>query len=146
MEEEKKKVYFTKSKFVEMPRKATKGSIGYDGRLASNQRITIGPHARVTIDTGIHLQPDPDIYAQVMLRSSFGSKGVLLISGGLIDSDFRGPIKLKLMNLNPVNITIEPNQSYYQIVFKKSVPIELIETDHLDETERNHEGFGSTGF
>lgn len=130
-----------------MPHRATKGSAGYDGFLPRNQRVILKPHGMTCVNTGVRLQPPEEIYCEIKLRSSFGSQGIYLASGGLIDTDYTGTIKLILFNLTQEPIVIKPDVAFYQIVFHKHVDVPLlvdVQLPDLEPTQRGEGGFGST--
>lgn len=134
---------------MEIPAAATTGSVGLDGRLPDQEDVILQPHQLTCVNTRIRVQPPKDIYTQVMLRSSFGSQGVFLASGGLIDTDYTGPIILCLLNLTEKPITIKRKQAFYQLVFHKRENLSLMIMDHklnLLPTKRGTGNFGSTGF
>lgn len=127
---------------------ATEGSAGMDLSAAISEPITIKKGALVSIPTGIAIAlPSAECVAYIYARSGLGIKhGVCLSNGvGVIDSDYRGEIRVGLVNLGPADYTIEPGERIAQLVFAPVLRAELVESDSLEETERGTGGFGSTG-
>ena len=131
-----------------IPHRATPGSAGMDLYACIEEPITIFPNQLVTVPTGIAIAlPDSGCVALIFARSGLGVKhGISLSNGvGVIDSDYRGEIKVGLCNLGNEPYTISPNERVAQLVVTPVLPLPVEETDSLDETERGSGGFGSTG-
>lgn len=130
-----------------VPAYATAGSAGMDLRAWIDEALTLHPLQRRLIPTGIHIELPPGYEAQIRPRSGLGiRKGLTLVNTpGTIDSDYRGEIKLILVNLSDEPQTIEPGDRVAQMVIARYERIEWEEVDRLSETERGAGGFGSTG-
>ncbi|MEG2119002.1 MAG: dUTP diphosphatase, partial [Pseudoflavonifractor sp.] len=91
--------------------------------------------------------PSPEYVALVFARSGLGVKhGIALANGvGVIDSDYRGEIKVGLQNSSDLSYTVCPGDRIAQLAVVPLVRAELVRTDDLDETDRGSGGFGSTG-
>ncbi len=102
---------------------------------------------RVMIPTGLFLAIPPGYEAQVRPRSGLAAKrGVTVLNTpGTIDSDYRGEIKVILVNLSAETAEILPGERIAQIVFAPVIQAVFEESDNLSETDRGHGGFGSTG-
>ena len=131
---------------VELPTYAYEGDAGLD--LRSNVDVSIAPHQRVLIPTGLAIAI-PDGYAGfVQPRSGMALKKGLSIANtpGLIDAHYRGELKVIAVNLDPENtIQIERGERIAQLVIQQVPVVCLEEVDELDETDRGCGGFGSSG-
>ncbi len=133
---------------MNMPEYATDGSAAIDLRCAENSPITILPHERRLVPSGIAIEPDrKNVVALVCARSGLSSRhGIALANGvGVIDSDYRGEIILSLINLSDTAYTIEPNERIAQLIFMPIMQARIVEAMTLSETTRGAGGFGSTG-
>lgn len=127
---------------------ATEGSAGMDLSAALNEPVLIKKGALAMIPTGVAIAlPSAECVAYIYARSGLATKhGICLSNGvGVIDSDYRGEIRVGLVNLGAKDYTIEPGERIAQMVFAPVLRAELEETDELDETARGAGGFGSTG-
>ena len=133
------------NKFV--PEYKTGGAAGMDLCAAISEPIILKPLERKLIPTGLKIELEHGYEAQIRPRSGLSIKhGIsLLNTPGTIDSDYRGEIKIIMVNLSNENYYIKPNERIAQLVFSKVYRAELIETNKLSETFRNEGGFGHTG-
>lgn len=131
------------------PKKQTKGSSGYDLHACITEELSLASGEHVLVNTGVSLRLPEEFEAQVRSRSGLACKhGVIVLnSPGTIDSDYRGEIKVILMNLSPRAFTIAPNMRIAQLVFAKVEAVSLQESSDIkeEETSRGAGGFGSTG-
>ena len=131
---------------VALPQYAYPGDAGLD--IRANETVDIEPLSRVLISTGLAVAI-PDGYAGFMQpRSGMALKQGLSIANtpGLIDSKYRGELKVIAVNLDTQNtIHIERGERIAQLVIQEVPVVELVEVDELDETERGSGGFGSSG-
>jgi dUTP pyrophosphatase len=136
-----------KSKF-EIPKYMTEGSAGLDLQASLDAPVELKPLDRVLISTGLYLSIPRGYEGQIRGRSGLALKhGITLANGiGTIDSDYRGEIKVILVNLSNENYTINNGDRVAQLVFIKYVKSELIEVDDLDQTIRDDGGFGHSGY
>jgi dUTP pyrophosphatase len=136
-----------KSKF-ETPKYMTEGSAGLDLQASLDAPVELKPLDRVLISTGLYLSIPRGYEGQIRGRSGLALKhGITLANGiGTIDSDYRGEIKVILVNLSNENYTINNGDRVAQLVFIKYVKSELIEVDDLDQTIRDDGGFGHSGY
>ena len=130
-----------------VPAYATALSAGMDLRACLENPITLGPLERALVPTGLFIALPPGFEAQVRPRSGLAAKqGVTVLNTpGTIDADYRGEIKVILVNLSNVPFEIVPGERIAQLVVARHERVEWEETDSLDETERGAGGFGSTG-
>jgi dUTP pyrophosphatase len=132
---------------VPLPKYQTAGAVGMDLQAALTAPETIAPGERKIVPTGFAVAIPVGYEAQIRPRSGMAIKqGITVInSPGTIDSDFRGQIKVGLINLGTESVTINPMDRIAQMVICpiKIVTLEL--TDALDENDRNDGALGSTG-
>ena len=130
-----------------LPAYATAGSSGMDLRANLTAPLTLAPLERMMVPTGIFLEIPQGYEAQVRPRSGLAIKQGLtcLNSPGTIDADYRGELKVILINLSAETQVIEHGDRIAQMVFQKVEQIEWLLVDQLDATERNAGGFGHTG-
>ena len=124
---------------------ATKGAAGADIKAASDGEIKPGEYKLVK--TGIKLEIPEGYEAQVRPRSGLALKyGVTLLnSPGTIDSDYRGEIRVVLLNHSQQVQTIAPGERIAQFVITPVITPQYVEADDLSDTARGTGGFGSTG-
>ena len=131
-----------------LPQRMTSGAAGYD--IALYDYVTIHPKRigvpQTVIKTGIALEIPKGYHAKVLLRSSIGLKtDVRLANGtGIIDSDYRGELKLLVENIGQYACFFNPGDRIAQFVIEKNTDVVLEEVDNLSETERGENGIGST--
>ncbi|MGI5949618.1 dUTP diphosphatase [Peptoniphilus sp.] len=131
----------------EMPEYKTKGASGIDIRANLESDIVLKPLERILVPTGLFLEMEEGYEAQVRARSGLAiKKGISLVNGiGTIDSDYRGEVKVIIINLSNEEVTIKDGERIAQIVFMKIEVPQIIETQNISETERGDGGFGHTG-
>jgi dUTP pyrophosphatase len=131
----------------ELPSYATKGSAGMDLRANLQSSITLKPLQRQLIPTGIFIELPQGYEAQVRPRSGLALKqGITCLnSPGTIDSDYRGELKVILINLSDSEQTIEHGDRIAQMIVAKVEKLPLQQVEILGSTERGEGGFGHTG-
>ena len=131
----------------ELPSYATPLSAGVDLRAALSAPVELKPLERTLVPTGLYMQIPEGYEGQVRPRSGLAAKhGITVLNTpGTIDADYRGEIKVILVNLSQVPFTIEPGERIAQMVFARCEQATLVSVDALDETSRGAGGFGSTG-
>ena len=129
------------------PAYATALSAGMDLKADISEKIAIKPLQRVMVPTGLFIALPEGYEAQVRPRSGLAAKhGITVLNTpGTIDADYRGEIKVILVNLSEEAFDIEPGERIAQMVIAKHERVEWKEVDELDETQRGAGGFGSTG-
>ncbi|MBQ9980624.1 MAG: dUTP diphosphatase [Oscillospiraceae bacterium] len=133
---------------IPLPTYETNGSAGADLRACMDEPVTLKPLQRALIPTGIAIAlPGAEFAALIMARSGLASKEGLTLANavGLIDSDYRGEIKVAMVNLSDRERTIVPGQRIAQLVIAPVCRGRFALADSLDETARGAGGFGSTG-
>lgn len=133
---------------IPFPFYASAGAAGMDLCACMDEPVTIAPRQIVSLPTGIAIAlPSADYVALVFARSGLGIKhGVALANGvGVIDSDYRGEIRVGLTNLSDTPYTVQPGDRIAQLAVMPVVQAELERVDSLDDTGRGTGGFGSTG-
>lgn len=130
-----------------MPDYATEHSAGMDLRANIEESIIIKPLERAMVSTGIFIELPIGYEAQVRPRSGLAAKnGVsVLNSPGTIDADYRGEIKVILVNLSNQDFEIKDGERIAQMVIAKHERVEWEEVKELNETQRGEGGFGHTG-
>ncbi len=130
-----------------LPSYATPHSSGLDLRAAIEKPITVKPLERVLIPTGLILEIPEGYEGQVRPRSGLAlKKGLTVLNApGTIDADYRGEVKVILINLGKEEVVIEPGERIAQLVIAPVQRVEVVEAQELTPTERGEGGFGSTG-
>jgi dUTP pyrophosphatase len=128
-----------------LPSYATPGSAGLDLRAA--ETVTLKPGSRALVATGISIALPGNFEAQVRPRSGLAIKhGITVLnSPGTIDADYRGEIKVPLINLGTEDFVINRGDRIAQMVVAPVMRVGLVEVDMLENTPRGASGFGSSG-
>ena len=131
----------------DLPKYETHGSAGMDLVAAISDAIHIKPGERILVPTGIAIAVPRNYEAQVRSRSGLAIRNGIscLNAPGTIDSDYRGEIKVILINLGSVDFVVEPGMRIAQIIFAPVTHITWQPVKALPETERGGGGFGHTG-
>ncbi|MCB9480801.1 MAG: dUTP diphosphatase [Desulfobacteraceae bacterium] len=147
MTEIKIKILDPKNFDIELPAYMTKGSAGMDIRAFVKDGVTIKPMERKLIPTGFAMALPDGFEAQIRPRSGLAvKKGITVInSPGTIDSDYRGEVKIGLVNLSSEEYVIEKGERIAQMIISKVEHVKLIQADNLEDTSRSTGGFGHTG-
>lgn len=130
-----------------LPAYSTLLSAGMDVRAELSQSITLEPMQRVIVPTGLYFEIPSGYEIQVRPRSGLAAKhGITVLnSPGTIDADYRGELKVILVNLSSEPFVIENGERIAQIVLAAHAHIEWEEASALSDSERGEGGFGSTG-
>lgn len=130
-----------------LPSYATPQSAGMDLLAAIDENITVAPQQIVMVPTGLSIALPAGYEAQVRPRSGLAAKNgvTVLNSPGTIDADYRGEIKVILINHGNAPFVIERGMRIAQMVIAQYTQVNWQEVDTLDETARGAGGFGSTG-
>ncbi|MEM6701472.1 MAG: dUTP diphosphatase [Acidobacteriota bacterium] len=131
-----------------LPERASPGSAGLDLRAAVDEPLTLRPGARCLVPTGLCMAIDDGWEGQVRPRSGLAWKqGVTVLNApGTIDSDYRGEVRVLLINTGPKAVVIARGDRIAQLLLAQVPEVEVIEVESLDEGgERGAGGFGSTG-
>jgi dUTP pyrophosphatase len=130
-----------------MPSYATEGSAGMDLYANNEEAIILGPGERSLIPTGIHIELPDGFEAQVRPRSGLAVRnGITVLNApGTVDSDYRGEIKVPLVNLGQEDFTIVRGERIAQMVIARYEKISWQAAEILSDTHRGEGGFGHTG-
>lgn len=130
-----------------LPEYATLLSAGMDLRANIEEPIALKPLHRELISTGIYIQLPPGYEAQIRPRSGLAFKhGISIVnSPGTIDADYRGEIRVILVNLSDEEFVVNDGERICQMIISKHERIEWQKVDTLDESDRGEGGFGHTG-
>jgi len=126
-----------------LPSKAHESDAGWD--LYACEPKTILPNERAIINTGISLAIPKSFVGLIWPRSGMAVKQGIDVLAGVIDSGYRGEVKVCLLNTGNMPVIIEAGDRIAQILFQEVPKFKLIETTDLNETDRNSGGFGSSG-
>ena len=135
------------SKEVSLPKYETSGSSGMDLSANIDAKINIEPGKTAIIPTGLALSIPKGFEIQIRPRSGLAAKQKISVlnTPGTIDSDYRGEIKVILINLSQESFKVEKGLRIAQMVVCPVVQAQLEEVNDLNETARGEGGFGSTG-
>lgn len=130
-----------------LPEYATEKSAGMDLKANIVEPLILGPLERAMIPTGLSIALPDGTEAQIRPRSGLAAKyGISVLNApGTIDADYRGEIKVILVNLSNDPFTINPGERIAQMVIARYERVEWEAVESLDETQRGAGGFGSTG-
>lgn len=132
---------------IELPRKMSELASGFDLYAAVTEELTLQPGQRALVPTGIAIAMPGGLEAQIRPRSGLAYKhGITCLNTpGTIDADYRGEIKVLLINLGHEPFVIRRNERIAQMVFQIVPEVNLVRVDELSETVRGAGGFGHTG-
>jgi dUTP pyrophosphatase len=132
---------------AQLPRSMTSGAAGMDLSAALDTPLTLSPGARALVPTGVAIALPPGHEGQVRPRSGLAVRhGVTVLNApGTIDEDYRGEVKVALINLGDAPLTIEPGMRVAQLVVAPVTRVDVLEVEQLDQTQRGGGGFGHTG-
>ena len=141
------KVGITVENNVEIPKYMTEGAAGIDVSANIEKEIELKPLERYLVPTGIKLEIPEGFEIQVRPRSGLAFKhGITVLNTpGTIDSDYRGEVKVLLINLRNEIYKIQPNERIGQLILGKVYKLDFDVKDGLSETKRGDGGFGHTG-
>lgn len=132
---------------AELPRYMSSGAAGLDLTACVDAAVVIEPGQRAAVGTGLAMAIPSGFEGQVRPRSGLAIKSGLTVinAPGTIDSDYRGEVKVLLINLGDAPVTVAPGTRIAQMVIAPVVQAALVEVAELPTTERGSGGFGSTG-
>ena len=135
------------SKYINLPRYETEGSSGMDLSANINSNIEIEPGDSTIIPTGISVSIPKNFEIQIRPRSGLAAKNQISVlnTPGTIDADYRGEIKVILINLGKKKFVLEKGSRIAQMVLCPIAKAKIREVENLEETDRGTGGFGSTG-
>lgn len=131
----------------DLPAYATALSAGMDLRADLSEAVVLGPLERTLVPTGLHIELPAGYEAQIRPRSGLAAKhGISIVNApGTIDADYRGEIKVILVNLSNEPFAIYPGERIAQMVVARHEKVEWEQVEALEESDRGSGGFGSTG-
>lgn len=131
----------------QLPEYATPQSAGMDLRANIEEPIILKPMQRMLVSTGLFMALPAAYEAQVRPRSGLALKhGITVLNTpGTIDADYRGEVKVLLVNFSDTDFVINDGERIAQMVIAKHETADFIEVEELDETERGAGGYGHTG-
>ena len=129
-----------------LPTYQTPGSAGLDLSVLLDKAKTLADNEYFMFSTGLAVEIPPGYVGLLFVRSSVGTKlGLRLANSvGVIDSDYRGEVRIAIHNISGKEVVVENGQKLAQLVIMPAMQYELIEVDELQDTERGAGGFGST--
>lgn len=141
------KVKIVNKSSFDTPFYATERSAGMDIKANIEEPITLQPLQRAMVPTGLYIALPEGTEAQIRPRSGLAAKhGITVLNTpGTIDADYRGEIKVILVNLSNEEFVINPGERIAQMVVARYEQVEWDAVEVLDDTERGTGGFGSTG-
>ena len=130
-----------------LPRYESADAAGMDIRCNISEAVTLQPLERTLLPTGLYIELPQGYEAQIRPRSGLALKRGLTVlnSPGTIDADYRGEVKIILINLSQEPQTIEPGERICQMVIARHEQPEVVEVQELTATERGEGGFGHSG-
>ena len=128
---------------AKVPTRGSAKAAGWD--LYSIENQIIPSRGQKVIDTGIAVAIPDEAYGRVAPRSGLAVKAAISVGAGVIDSDYRGSIKVLLMNNAEIDFVVHKGDRIAQLIFEQILVNSLEEVDTLDSTSRDIKGFGSTG-
>ena len=130
-----------------LPEYATGGAAGMDLCFAAEEPLVLEAGERTKLPTGIKVEIPSGYECQIRPRSGLADKAGISLTNcvGTVDSDYRGEVKVLVINHGKEAYTFQPGERIAQMLITPVPEVEVIEVDSVDETERGEGGFGSTG-
>jgi deoxyuridine 5'-triphosphate nucleotidohydrolase len=126
-----------------LPARGSAGAAGYD--IASAEATIVPAGARHLVSTGLSIALPAGVYGRVAPRSGLASKRSVDVGAGVVDQDYRGEVKVLLVNNGDGDLMVAVGDRIAQLILEKIEIADVVEVDELDATERGAGGFGSTG-
>ena len=136
-------IKFKKEKEAIEPGYAHDGDAGLD--LYSNESLVLKPMHRTAIKTGIYLEIPKRCVGLIWDKSGLALKYGVKVIGGVVDSSYRGEVKVVIVNLSSKNLKIEKGMKVAQMLIQKVESVKLNNVKKINETKRGEKSFGSTG-
>jgi len=132
---------------AKLPIYGSEYAAGLDLFTSNTETILVQPLSRAVIPTGISLEwSDPDYYVRIAPRSGLSVKNSIDIGAGVIDWDYRGEIKIVVINNHKdIDFEVLPNMKIAQMIPTRTEKMNVNDCSELEETSRGSSGFGSTG-
>ena len=125
------------------PRQGSAEAAGVD--LASGINLVVPRRGKALVSTGLAVSIPKGHYGRIAPRSGFSWRNHVDVGAGVIDSDYRGEVKVLLFNHKQEDLHIKKGERVAQLILEKYSPAQVVIVDSLDETTRGGNGFGSTG-
>lgn len=126
-----------------LPLSSSAGAAGYD--LYACAGVSMAPGERVVVSTGVHMEIPSGYFGKIEGRSGLAMLHGIITAGGIIDSDYRGEIRVILINTGGYNVCFNKGDRIAQLIIQPHWSGSLVESGKLSDTERGAKGFGSTG-
>jgi dUTP pyrophosphatase len=126
-----------------LPIRGSKYAAGLD--LYADETVTINPGCSGLVSTGIGMVIPNNFYGRIAPRSGFSVKTGLMVNAGVIDSDYRGEIKILFANYTHNSVQVKSGEKVAQIIIEKIILPAVVEVENLEDSDRGANGFGSTG-
>lgn len=132
---------------IPLPAYATEHAAGMDVRAAVNDPVVLQPGQRAMVPTGLHIELPPGAEAQIRPRSGLAARNgiTMLNSPGTIDADYRGEIRVIVINHGNEPFTIQRGDRIAQMIVAPVICVQWEPAEKLNNTARGHGGFGHTG-
>ena len=131
------------SQKAKIPSKGSVMAAGYD--IYSSENILVPSKSKALVSTGISMEIPEGCYGRIAPRSGLAVKNFIDVGAGVIDSDYRGELKVLLFNFSEQDFTVQEGDRIAQMVIEYVVPTVIEEISELSDTQRGEGGFGSTG-
>jgi dUTP pyrophosphatase len=142
--QEQEQVFVKKeSQTAKTPTKSTWGAAGFD--LYADETTSIPLHGRALVSTGISMALPEGTYGRIAPRSGLAVKYSIDTGAGVIDEDYRGIVKILLVNHSDTALAVKPGERVAQLIVERISLAPIVEVQTLSETKRGGSGFGSTG-
>ena len=126
-----------------LPKAMRGGDAAFD--LAANESVTVLPNTQQLVSSGVHMAIPFGYVGLIWDRSGLAAKSQITTMGGVIDSNYRGEIKVILRNFSDSPFIVSLGDRIAQMIIQKHEAVTFVEVDSLDETNRGSSGFGSSG-
>lgn len=132
---------------VNIPEYKTAGSSGLDLEAFIHENLILKPNQTVIVPTGLSIAIDNNLEIQIRPRSGLAVKSNISVlnTPGTIDADYRGEIKVLMVNLSNEEVILAPRERIAQMVFGKIEKVNFKSVQNLSDTKRGHGGYGHTG-
>lgn len=128
---------------AKLPSRSNPGDAGYD--LASVESLTIPPWGKAIVPTGVSIAIPEDTYARIAPRSGLAAKHSIHVGAGVVDSGYRGELKVILFNLSGDEFSLSAGDRIAQIIVTQIATPDVVQVEILPDSVRGESGFGSSG-
>ncbi|GMH39817.1 hypothetical protein BSKO_07715 [Bryopsis sp. KO-2023] len=131
------------SEKARMPTKGSTDAAGYD--LYSSESCQVPAKGRMLVSTDISMEIPRSAYGRIAPRSGLAAKHCIDVGAGVVDADYRGPVKVLLINMGEQDFEVKKGDRVAQLIMEQVCPVTIKEVPELRDTKRSGGGFGSTG-